>query len=56
MTLKPGDIVISGALSKMLPIGAGHEFVSSPTGQPDLTVAFRRGDAPGLNGPERLSR
>ncbi|HUO23094.1 MAG TPA: fumarylacetoacetate hydrolase family protein [Caulobacteraceae bacterium] len=40
VTLGAGDIVISGAISKMLPIGAGDEFVFSLSGQPDLTVSF----------------
>jgi 2-keto-4-pentenoate hydratase len=40
VSLEPGDIVISGGITKMLPIRAGDEFVFSLTGQPDLTVAF----------------
>jgi 2-keto-4-pentenoate hydratase len=40
VTLKPGDVVISGAFCRMLPAKAGDEFVFSLTGQPDLTVAF----------------
>lgn len=40
ISLEPGDIVISGALMKMLPFGAGDEFVYSLTGQPDLTISF----------------
>ncbi len=40
-SLEPGDIVISGALTKMLPVAAGDEFIFSLTGQPDLTVRFR---------------
>ena len=39
-SLEPGDIVISGALTKMLPVAAGDEFVVSLTGQPDLAVRF----------------
>ncbi len=38
--LVPGDIVISGGLTKMLPVVAGDSFVFSLTGQPDLTVNF----------------
>ena len=41
VTLKPGDVIISGGITKMLPVKAGDEFVFSLTGQPDLTVAFR---------------
>lgn len=41
VTLKPGDVVISGGITKMLPVRVGDEFVFSLTGQPDLTVAFR---------------
>ena len=40
VTLKPGDVVISGGITKMLPVKAGDTFVFSLTGQPDLTVAF----------------
>lgn len=40
LSLEPGDVVISGGITKMLPINAGDEFVFSLTGQPDLTVAF----------------
>jgi 2-keto-4-pentenoate hydratase len=38
--LEPGDIVISGGITKMLPVKAGDEFVFTLTGQPDLTVRF----------------
>jgi 2-keto-4-pentenoate hydratase len=38
--LEAGDIVISGAITRMLPAAAGDEFVFSLTGQPDLTLAF----------------
>jgi 2-keto-4-pentenoate hydratase len=38
--LEPGDIVISGGITKMLPAKAGDEFVFSLTDQPDLTVRF----------------
>jgi 2-keto-4-pentenoate hydratase len=40
VSLEPGDIVISGGITKMLPVKAGDEFVFSLTGQPSLTVAF----------------
>jgi len=40
VSLEPGDIVISGGITKMLPAAAGDEFVFSLTGQPDLTVRF----------------
>jgi 2-keto-4-pentenoate hydratase len=41
ISLEAGDIVISGALTKMVPIKAGDEFVFSLTGQPDLTLNFK---------------
>ncbi len=40
VSLEPGDVVISGGITKMLPVKAGDEFVFSLTGQPDLTVRF----------------
>jgi len=40
VSLEPGDIVISGGITKMLPIKSGDEFVFSLTSQPDLTVTF----------------
>jgi 2-keto-4-pentenoate hydratase len=40
VTLEPGDIVISGGITKMLPVKAGDEFVFSLTGQPSVTVLF----------------
>ena len=40
VSLEPGDVVISGGITKMLPIKSGDEFVFSLTGQPDLTVTF----------------
>ena len=40
VSLEPGDVVISGALMKMLPFGAGDEFAYSLTGQPDLTITI----------------
>jgi 2-keto-4-pentenoate hydratase len=38
--LEPGDVVISGGITKMLPVKAGDEFRFTLTGQPDLTVKF----------------
>jgi len=40
VSLEPGDVVISGGITKMLPVKAGDEFVFSLTSQPDLTVTF----------------
>ncbi len=41
MSLEPADIVISGGITKMLPVKGGDEFVFALSGQPDLTVTFR---------------
>lgn len=40
VSLEPGDIVISGGITKMLPVKVGDEFRFSLTSQPDLTVTF----------------
>jgi len=40
VSLEPGDIVISGGITKMLPVKADDEFIFALTGQPDLTVTF----------------
>ena len=40
VSLEPGDIVISGGITKMLPVKAGDEFVFSLTSQPSITVVF----------------
>jgi 2-keto-4-pentenoate hydratase len=40
VSLEPGDVVISGGITKMLPVKAGDEFVFTLTGQPDLTITF----------------
>jgi 2-keto-4-pentenoate hydratase len=40
VSLEPGDIVISGGITKMLPVKAGDEFRFTLTGQPDLIVTF----------------
>lgn len=40
VSLEPGDIVISGGITKMLPVKAGDEFLFSLTGQPSLKVMF----------------
>src|SRR5512138_3061615 len=37
VSLEPGDIVISGGITKMLPVKSGDEFVFALTGQPALT-------------------
>ena len=41
VSLEPGDIVISGGITKMLPVRAGDRFEFSLTGQPSLRVSFR---------------
>jgi len=38
--LEPGDIVISGGITKMLPVKPGVQFVFSLTGQPPVTISF----------------
>ena len=38
VTLKPGDIVISGAITKMIPAKQGAQFTFALTGQADLTL------------------
>ena len=40
IALAPGDIVISGGITKMLPVKAGDAFVFTLTGQPSVTVTF----------------
>lgn len=40
IALEPGDIVISGGITKMIPVKADDEFRFALTGQPDLTVTF----------------
>jgi 2-keto-4-pentenoate hydratase len=40
VSLEPGDIVISGGITKMLPVKVGDEFIFSLTSQPSLTVTF----------------
>jgi 2-keto-4-pentenoate hydratase len=40
VSLEPGDVVISGALMKMIPFKAGDHFVFDLAGQPPLTVAI----------------
>jgi 2-keto-4-pentenoate hydratase len=40
VSLEPGDIVISGGITKMLPVRAGDEFLFSLTGQPSIKVTF----------------
>jgi len=40
VSLEPGDIVISGGITKMLPVKGGDEFTFTMTGQPPVTVSF----------------
>jgi len=40
VSLEPGDVVISGGITKMIPVKAGDEFIFSLTSQPSLTVTF----------------
>lgn len=40
VSLEPGDIVISGGITRMLPVKAGDSFAFSLTGQPTVTVSF----------------
>ena len=40
VSLEPGDIIISGGITKMIPVKAGDEFRFTLTDQPDLTVTF----------------
>ena len=40
VALEPGDIVISGGITKMLPVKPGDQFVFALTGQPSVTVSF----------------
>jgi len=40
ISLAPGDVVISGGMTKMLPVKAGDEFVFVLDGQPELLLQF----------------
>ncbi len=40
VSLEPGDIVISGGITRMLPVKPGDLFTFTLTGQPPLTVSF----------------
>lgn len=40
ITLEPGDIVLSGGITKMLPVAPGDVFTFSMTGQPLLYLRF----------------
>jgi 2-keto-4-pentenoate hydratase len=40
VSLEPGDIVISGGITKMLPVSAGDIFTFNMINQPPLTVVF----------------
>jgi 2-keto-4-pentenoate hydratase len=41
VSLQPGDIVISGGITKMLPVKAGDQFIFALTSQPSVTVTFK---------------
>ncbi|MCI0394952.1 MAG: fumarylacetoacetate hydrolase family protein [Chloroflexi bacterium] len=41
VSLEPGDIVISGGITRMLPVRAGDQFLFSLTRQPSLMASFR---------------
>jgi 2-keto-4-pentenoate hydratase len=40
VSLQPGDVVISGGITRMLPVKAGDQFMFSLTRQPTVTVSF----------------
>jgi 2-keto-4-pentenoate hydratase len=40
ISLEPGDVVISGGMTKMLPVKAGDEFVFVLESQPELSIRF----------------
>ncbi|HLA44398.1 MAG TPA: fumarylacetoacetate hydrolase family protein [Aggregatilineales bacterium] len=40
VSLQPGDVVLSGGITKMLPVAAGDVFNITLTGQPSLTIRF----------------
>ena len=40
VSLEPGDVVISGGITKMLPVTAGDDFVFSLSHQPKLKISF----------------
>ncbi len=40
VALEPGDVVLSGGITKMIPIAPGDHFVFRLYGQPSLTVTF----------------
>jgi 2-keto-4-pentenoate hydratase len=40
VTLQPGDVVLSGAVTPMQPVTAGDVFTVNMTGQPSLTIRF----------------
>jgi 2-keto-4-pentenoate hydratase len=40
VSLEPGDVVISGGITKMIPVKSGDEFHFTLTGQPDLAITF----------------
>ena len=40
VSLQPGDIVLSGGVTKMLPVSAGDNFSFHMTDQPPLHIRF----------------
>jgi len=40
VSLEPGDVVISGGITKMLPVKAGDRFDFTLTSQPPMSVVF----------------
>jgi 2-keto-4-pentenoate hydratase len=40
VSLQPGDVVLSGGITPMLPVAAGDLFTINMTGQPPLTIRF----------------
>lgn len=40
VSLQPGDVILSGGVTKMLPVEAGDAFTFNLTGQPSLNINF----------------
>jgi len=40
VSLQPGDVVLSGAITPMQPVASGDVFTTNMTGQPLLTIKF----------------
>ena len=40
INLQPGDVILSGGVTKMLPVAAGDSFTFNMTGQPSLALRF----------------